>query len=809
MTLFLTGAADTSGTVRWPDSTTSAFSVTAGEVAAVPVPTSVATMPLEGTANVGIHITAGLPITVYGLNFMNGTSDAYVALPTTTLGTRYRALAHKTTQPGYPSRLTVLATGDGTTVTVTPKNAIGGRPAGTPYTVSLNAGQVYTVASTTTAGAEADVTGALVASDKPVAVYAGVGCGNIGVGACDHIVEAMTPTKSWGTSFLLVRYAKASGGDPVRVLADQDGTEVKVDGSVVATLAAGEFYEGTLMASGGNTGALITTSKPALVAQYMTNNAYGPSGSTVTGDPSSMLVPPYQQYLDSYTLATPGSGFAFNAVNVAIPTSAIGSLTLDGEPVPAGSFAAIGSTGFSSAQLSVGLGTHNLRASAPFGAFAYGANDYNSYAYPGGAGLSPVASVARVTVNPASVTGTVGKNACLTATVTDAGNAPVAGVRVDITATGANNGATGNAITASDGTARVCYTGAQTGTDTVRVAVGTETVTATVTWANAAGRPAAPSAPGVRAGDRSVKVDWTVPASNGSTITGYTVTSAPGGLTCNATAPATTCTVGRLSNGTAYTFTVVAHSSAGDSPASAASVAVTPTATSTTPTAPATPGVRAGDRSVKVDWTVPASNGSTITGYTVTSAPGGLTCNATAPATTCTVGRLSNGTAYTFTVVAHSSAGDSPASAASVAVTPTATSTTTTLTVDDTEPVQGGTITLTARGYRTGSIVEFYLHSKPVFLGTAVADEAGVATLNASLPAGVTGSHNVVAVGTAPDGTPISRHLRITVAASSGGLARTGSDTIGYLGAGVALILVGAALYIAARKRKHMRRREV
>lgn len=715
LTLFLTGAADTSGTVRWPDSTTSAFSVTAGEVAAVPVPTSVATMPLEGTANVGIHITAGLPITVYGLNFMNGTSDAYVALPTTTLGTRYRALAHKTTQPGYPSRLTVLATGDGTTVTVTPKNAIGGRPAGTPYTVSLNAGQVYTVASTTTAGAEADVTGALVASDKPVAVYAGVGCGNIGVGACDHIVEAMTPTKSWGTSFLLVRYAKASGGDPVRVLADQDGTEVKVDGSVVATLAAGEFYEGTLMASGGNTGALITTSKPALVAQYMTNNAYGPSGSTVTGDPSSMLVPPYQQYLDSYTLATPGSGFAFNAVNVAIPTSAIGSLTLDGEPVPAGSFAAIGSTGFSSAQLSVGLGTHNLRASAPFGAFAYGANDYNSYAYPGGAGLSPVASVARVTVNPASVTGTVGKNACLTATVTDAGNAPVAGVRVDITATGANNGATGNAITASDGTARVCYTGAQTGTDTVRVAVGTETVTATVTWANAAGRPAAPSAPGVRAGDRSVKVDWTVPASNGSTITGYTVTSAPGGLTCNATAPATTCTVGRLSNGTAYTFTVVAHSSAGDSPASAASVAVTPTATSTT----------------------------------------------------------------------------------------------TTLTVDDTEPVQGGTITLTARGYRTGSIVEFYLHSKPVFLGTAVADEAGVATLNASLPAGVTGSHNVVAVGTAPDGTPISRHLRITVAASSGGLARTGSDTIGYLGAGVALILVGAALYIAARKRKHMRRREV
>ena len=72
-------------------------------------------------------------------------------------------------------------------------------------------------------------------------------------------------------------------------------------------------------------------------------------------------------------------------------------------------------------------------------------------------------------------------------------------------------------------------------------------------------------------------------------------------------------------------------------------------------------------------WTKPADGGSTITGYTVTSAPDGRTCTTSdADTLTCDVTGLTNGTAYTFTVTATNGVGTSAASAASSSVTPVA-----------------------------------------------------------------------------------------------------------------------------------------
>ena len=70
-------------------------------------------------------------------------------------------------------------------------------------------------------------------------------------------------------------------------------------------------------------------------------------------------------------------------------------------------------------------------------------------------------------------------------------------------------------------------------------------------------------------------------------------------------------------------------------------------------------------------WTKPDDGGSTITGYTVTSSPGGQTCTTSdADALTCDVTGLTNGTAYTFTVTATNAVGTSAASSASNSVTP-------------------------------------------------------------------------------------------------------------------------------------------
>jgi len=183
--------------------------------------------------------------------------------------------------------------------------------------------------------------------------------------------------------------------------------------------------------------------------------------------------------------------------------------------------------------------------------------------------------------------------------------------------------------------------------------------------------PSEPRTVSATAGNTSAVVSWSAPTSNGgSAITGYTVTSSPGGLTATTTS-ATTATVSGLTNGTPYTFRVVATNAEGGSPPSPASVAVTP---ATVPGPPATVTATAGNTSAVVSWSAPTSNGgSAITGYTVTSSPGGLTATTTS-ATTATVSGLTNGTPYTFRVVATNAVGGSPPSPASVAVTPAAAS---------------------------------------------------------------------------------------------------------------------------------------
>jgi large repetitive protein len=113
---------------------------------------------------------------------------------------------------------------------------------------------------------------------------------------------------------------------------------------------------------------------------------------------------------------------------------------------------------------------------------------------------------------------------------------------------------------------------------------GTVTFTGTdvagATYTTTTGGPVtAPGAPtGARAvaGDAKATVTWAAPASNGgAVITGYKVTSTPGGKTCTTTI--LTCAVVGLTDGTKYSFTVTATNSAGTGAASAASNAVIPT----------------------------------------------------------------------------------------------------------------------------------------------------------------------------------------------------------------------------------------
>ena len=92
--------------------------------------------------------------------------------------------------------------------------------------------------------------------------------------------------------------------------------------------------------------------------------------------------------------------------------------------------------------------------------------------------------------------------------------------------------------------------------------------------------PGAPTIGTAVDGDAQATISFTAPSNNGGTsITSYTVTSSPGGKTASGTTSPITVT--GLSNGTTYTFTVIATNIIGTSTASAASNAVTPSTVTT------------------------------------------------------------------------------------------------------------------------------------------------------------------------------------------------------------------------------------
>ncbi|MBV9822383.1 MAG: fibronectin type III domain-containing protein [Actinobacteria bacterium] len=181
--------------------------------------------------------------------------------------------------------------------------------------------------------------------------------------------------------------------------------------------------------------------------------------------------------------------------------------------------------------------------------------------------------------------------------------------------------------------------------------------------------PGAPTGVSATPGNGQASVSFTAPASDGgATITGYTVTASPGGAT--ATCSSSPCVVTGLTGGTSYTFTVHATNDIGDSPESAASAAVTPVGP---PAKPASVQLTPGDGQIGISFPVPASNGSAITGYEVTT-DGGLswtTLNSTVAngTVTGTVTGLSNGTAYSVQVRAVNVNGEGAAST-SQSVTP-------------------------------------------------------------------------------------------------------------------------------------------
>lgn len=171
--------------------------------------------------------------------------------------------------------------------------------------------------------------------------------------------------------------------------------------------------------------------------------------------------------------------------------------------------------------------------------------------------------------------------------------------------------------------------------------------------------PEAPGVPtAVEGGPDSVQLTWRAPDDRGSPITHYLVDQVGGRL--GKECVATQCTVENLEPGTEYRFTVTAVNGVGPGEPSAASAPVTPDTVPETMTAPVVAADDHQDRDgqLRLSWTAPPNQGSTITGYQLESRPSTSLRTAGPNETTVTWTGLQNGTDYSFRIRAVNARGE-------------------------------------------------------------------------------------------------------------------------------------------------------
>ena len=389
--------------------------------------------PQNGSALVrrgAYHIRSTQPVTVYQYNPLDYglpsipctssvhegcsySNDAALLLPVHTLTGNFYASSWQNwfsrTQADFPGFVSITATRDNTTVTVTTTgNTLGGPELppftpGMPGAITLNEGDVAQLFARRLGVEPVDLTGTRITADAPIQVIGGHYCTETIGMACDHMEESMLPVEVLGTRYIVSAPEAAPHQDfwgeqfhigerYLRIIATEPDTTITYDPPSFR-LAPGQVAP-TYLANAGDVGEIvyayfrdsveIRANKKVLVTEYMV----GGQTSNI-GDPAMAVAVPVEQYRLDYSFHAPKS-YDQNYVNVVAPLSAI--VSLDGG-APLTGFEPIGGTGFGLLRVLLdngGTGTHKLTGTQPFGITVYGYGAFTSYWYAGGLDLHPI-----------------------------------------------------------------------------------------------------------------------------------------------------------------------------------------------------------------------------------------------------------------------------------------------------------------------------------------------------------------------------------------------------------------------------------
>lgn len=342
----------------------------------------------EGKHNFGIRVTSDVDISVYALNKRFLSMDATTVLPISALDTEYYVMSHVKTDTlsndAGEANMLIVATEDNTEIIVVPTaDTFGGWLAGETQNITLNAGQTYQIKSL------GDLTGtfvrAIVGTDrncKKIAVFSGNKSTN--VGACgptkDHLMEQMPPISAWGRDFLYVPYQTRIGGDFVKILASEDGTQIQVDGVGTIELNAGESYTNEALEGVKS----ITSDKPIAIGQF--SRSQGCDG--VDSDPFMIMLGAIDQGIQAVNFsAIPIFSTAKHYLTLVTSSNNLRNIFFDGTDIT-DQFTVQGGAAF--ANLDFQSGNHRVTAENGVLPYVYVYGEEESFGYLAGSSLGNV-----------------------------------------------------------------------------------------------------------------------------------------------------------------------------------------------------------------------------------------------------------------------------------------------------------------------------------------------------------------------------------------------------------------------------------
>lgn len=415
----------------------------------------------------GFRITADVPIIAYQFNPLDNetvySNDASLLFPTSSLGTEYLVMTRRQTFDLLKGYVTIMAVLEGTTeVTITlpeftPENpvetlsgfdVVRSEPiprlrGGETFTVEL---EQYMVFNLETDRIGADLTGARVTSNRPIAVFGGseaanapnddscvyrasfddwvceatrvssdpVPCedaeGNPSIELCsdyitccaDHLEHQMLPLFAWGQTYNATRSApRGDEADVWRVMAGDDDIEVSLVGLPDTwplpnllprirerqfTLDKGEWFDFQSPVDFE-----ILADGPIMVGQFLAAE-FAPYPQSIDA-----AQPPHSDADTgdpAFILAVPveqyrtdysflcPDAFEFDYVTITAPVDAV--VNLDGELVPDEEWETFGRGDYHVARILIEDGAHTVTSDLPVGIVVHGYDSFVSYGYPGG-----------------------------------------------------------------------------------------------------------------------------------------------------------------------------------------------------------------------------------------------------------------------------------------------------------------------------------------------------------------------------------------------------------------------------------------